>query len=91
VWRTYSTRAKRNAVVALKRFFDFACLDAAGADTHALDTAVNLGADPLDIRLKGALGLAGNTLADPAFLLRLTAPFDLMAEVRVFPANFANP
>src|SRR4051794_22713502 len=58
---------------ALLRPLDPAAAHALGADALAADGAVDLGLDGLEVGLEGALGGAGDLLADAAEVLGLAA------------------
>ena len=63
--------------------------DAAGADLHPTDGAIDLGANPLEVRLEGAAHLAGDLGTDSAEVLGLTAQADLVPELCRFSTEFA--
>ena len=56
------------------RFDDFACLDAAGADAHALAAAVDFGLDGLEVHVPAAAG-------------GVVGVRDVVAELRAFAAE----
>jgi hypothetical protein len=69
---------------------DFAGAEASGADSHALDAAINERTDALQVRLKFALGDFDHVHTDTALFLGQTAASDVTAESLVFAADFAT-
>lgn len=72
-------------------FGDLAAADALGTDENRPVGAVAGHMQPLQIRLELALGDAGDLGPDTAQVLGLATDGDLIAHLRAFAANFANP
>ena len=64
--------------------------DARGAHLDSLGLAIDLDADILDVRLKGALVGFHDVQTDPAFFLRQTAADNVTAFELSFAADTAN-
>lgn len=70
---------------------DLAATDALRADEDRLVRAAGGDLQPLQVRLELALGDTGDLGTDAAQVLGLAADGDLIAHLRAFAANFANP
>ncbi len=72
-------------------FGDLAAADALSTDEDRPVGAVGGYMQPLEIRFELTLGDAGDFGPDAAQVLRLATDGDLIAHLRAFAANFANP
>ena len=69
--------------------FDAATANALDADAHAFDGAVDFNLDALQVGVEASPADAGDLSADPAQVLRLAAPGDLMSQARFLAAHVA--
>ena len=87
-------RSKRgsSSVLRLKlRLGDFAGLQAARADAHALGVTLAIGrADRLEVRQEAALGDTGRVQTDAAFVLGRTLADNHVTRRRTLAANVTN-